>query len=86
MKQYYNIHTIYLLMMVLTVLTYALGETGYSGVVAMSFLLIAAMLKCSFIISDFMGLRGVSLLWRAIMYGWLWLVCLSIAITYVFSI
>jgi len=86
MKAYYNIHTIWLVMMFLTLSTYALGDLGFSGVVAVLILLSTAAIKGVFIIRDFMELKGVSLLWRVIMYGWLGTVCLAIAITYFISI
>ncbi|RKZ83193.1 MAG: hypothetical protein DRQ39_09815 [Gammaproteobacteria bacterium] len=86
MKAYYNIHTIWLVMMLLTLSTYALGDIGFSGVVAVLILLSTAAIKGVFIIRDFMELKGVSLLWRVIMYGWLGTVCLAIAITYFISI
>ena len=69
-------------MMLLTLSSYALGEFGHSSGVAVAILLFTAVVKGGFIIRDFMELQGVSLLWRAIMYGWLWAVCLAIAITY----
>ncbi|RLA00329.1 MAG: hypothetical protein DRQ42_05745 [Gammaproteobacteria bacterium] len=86
MKAYYNIHTIWLVMMFLTLSTYALGDLGFSGVVAVLILLSTAAIKGVFIIRDFMELKGVSLLWRVIMYGWLGTVCLAIAITYFITI
>ncbi|MFC1589207.1 cytochrome C oxidase subunit IV family protein [Pseudomonadota bacterium] len=86
MNKLYNIHSLWLAMMLLTITTYAMGKFGYSGVLVMSFLLITAATKATFIIRDFMGLRGVSLLWRVIMYGWLFIVCIVIAITYMVSL
>lgn len=86
MKNYYNEHTIWLAMVLLTLSTYGFGEMGHGGAIAMSFILLTALVKSYFIISDFMELRGVSLLWRAIMYGWLWTVCLVIAVTYFISL
>ncbi|MBL1321860.1 MAG: cytochrome C oxidase subunit IV family protein [Methylophaga sp.] len=86
MRKYYNIHTIWLLMMLLTLTTYFIGELSYHGVVAVLFLLLTAMVKGGLIIRDFMELKGVSFLWRAIMYGWLTIVCLGISISYVISI
>ena len=82
----YNIHTIWITMMLLTLITYAMGKLEYSGVAAVSFLLISAATKATFIIRDYMELRGVSLLWRVIMYGWLLVVCVAIAITYIISL
>ena len=73
-------------MMLLTLSTYAMGKLNFSGTGVVLFLLLTAVIKGVFIIRDFMELKGVSLLWRTIMYGWLWTVCLSISVTYIFSI
>ncbi len=81
-----NIHAIWLIMMLLTLSTYGLGRLGFDGVTVMLFLMATAVIKATFIIRDFMELRDVSLLWRIIMYGWLWLVSLGIGITYIISI
>jgi hypothetical protein len=85
MKSTINIHLIWALMMLLTLGAYFIGESGSGGVVAMLFLMSAAGVKSVLIIRDFMELRGVSFLWRAIMYGWLIIVSLSIAIIYIIS-
>jgi len=73
-------------MLLMTLTTYAIGKLGYSGALVMLFLLSTAAIKAGFIIRDFMELRGVSLLWRVIMYGWLLTVCTAIAITYIISL
>ncbi len=86
MSKYYNIHTIWLTMVLLTISSYAVGKLGFSGTTAVLALLITAVIKGIFIIRDFMELRGVSLLWRIIMYGWLWVVCIAIAICYLISL
>jgi hypothetical protein len=86
MSKYYNIHTIWLTMVLLTISSYAVGKVGFSGTTAVLVLLITAVIKGIFIIRDFMELRGVSLLWRIIMYGWLWVVCIAIAICYLISL
>lgn len=86
MKITYNIHLVWIVMVLLTIASYFIGELGSGGLVATAFLLLAAGLKAIFIIRDFMELRGVSFLWRAIMYGWLLVVCLSIGIAYLFSL
>lgn len=86
MKAYYNIHSIWFVMMLLTISTYAMGKNGYDGIAVMLILLITSVIKGSFIIRDFMELHGVSLLWRALMYGWLWIICSAIAIAYMISI
>lgn len=86
MNRFYNAHTLWLLMLALTLATYAVGQLAYTGPAAMLFLLLTALIKSTVIIRDFMGLRGVSLLWRVIMYGWLWTVILAIGITYLVSL
>ncbi len=86
MSKYYNIHTIWLAMILLTISSYTVGKLGFSGTTAVLILLLTALIKGIFIIRDFMELRGVSLLWRVIMYGWLWVVCIAIAISYLVSL
>lgn len=81
-----NIQTLWLLMVLLTVSSYVVGKIGFNGQLSVFILLLTAVIKGSFIIRDFMALRGVSLLWRVIMYGWLWGVTLSIATIYLFSL
>ena len=73
-------------MMLMTLSTYAMGWFSFSGVSVVVFLLITALIKGGFIIRDFMELKGVSFLWRAIMYGWLCTVCFGIAICYMLGI
>jgi cytochrome c oxidase subunit IV len=85
-KSFINIHTLWLAMILLTLLSYSLGKLGFSGVFSVAILLLTAVIKGTLIIRDFMELRGVSLIWRVIMYGWLWGVSLSIFIIYLFSI
>lgn len=86
MKSYYNIHTIWIALILLTLSTYAMGKLGFSGLTVVVVLLLTAAIKGMLIINDFMELKGVSLLWRVIMYGWLWSVILAIAITYAITI
>jgi hypothetical protein len=73
-------------MMLLTLSSYFIGKFGFSGTTAVLLLLLTAIIKGAFIIRDFMELRGVSLLWRIIMYGWLWIVCIVIAVCYIISL
>ncbi len=80
-----SVHKIWILMILLTVSTYVIGKLGYSGTIVMLLLLATAIVKSIYIIRDFMELKGVSFLWRAIMYGWLWTVCVSIAVIYLIS-
>ena len=82
MKPYYNTHTIWLAMIALTIWVYLMGESGSSGLWLVLFLFVTTMTKGSLIIREFMALKGVSLLWRVIMYGWLWGVGLAIVLIY----
>jgi len=86
MNKIYNIHSLWLAMLLLTLITYAMAKLEYSGTAAMLFVLSTATIKAVWIIRDYMGLRGVSLLWRVVMYGWLLTVCASIAIAYLISL
>jgi len=79
-----NIHVIWLLMVALTILSYGMGKFGFSGVASVLVLLLTAVIKGTLIIRDFMELRGVSLIWRVMMYGWLWSITLTIFIIYLF--
>ena len=85
MKRFYNVHTIWLAMIVLTLFTYGMGKIGQEGILVVFVLLLTVVIKGSLIIYDFMELKGVSLLWRVIMFGWLTTVCLAIAICYLIS-
>lgn len=73
-------------MLVLTMMTYAIGKLGYSGLNMIFLLLVTVIIKGVIIIREYMELRGVSFLWRAIMYGWLWVVTIAIAIAYMLSL
>ena len=86
MQKHINVHTLWLIMIALTLFSYSIGKLGFSGPLAILFLLLTAVVKGTIIIRDFMGLRGVSLLWRVIMYGWLWTVTAAIVITYLISL
>ncbi len=77
-----NVHVLWMAMLLLTLCTYIMGKLDYSGTAVMLLILLIAAIKAAFIIRNFMELRGVSLLWRVIMYGWLSVVCITIAITF----
>ena len=84
-KKYTNIHSVWLVMILLTILSYGFGKLGFSGIGTVLILLLTAVVKGTLIIRDFMELRDVSLMWRVIMYGWLWGITLAIAIIYLIS-
>ncbi len=72
-------------MIVLTIFTYMMGALGFGGTSVVMFLLLTVIIKSTLIIRDFMELRGVSTLWKGIMYGWLGVVTLGIAFIYLVS-
>ena len=86
MKKYYNVHTIWLFLIVLTISTYLFGHFQSSGIQVVLFIVLIAIIKATLIMREFMELRVVSLMWRIIMYGWLTIVCLGIVIAYLASI
>lgn len=70
------------MLVLLTLLTYGLSYIDANGTVIMLILMIVAFCKGVMIIRDYMELKGVSLLWKLIMYGWLSIVCLAIVVAY----
>ena len=86
MKKYYNVHTIWLFLILLTISTYLFGHIQSSGIGVVLFIVLIAIIKATLIMREFMELRGVSLMWRIIMYGWLTIVCLGIVISYLVSL
>jgi cytochrome c oxidase subunit IV len=79
-------NAIWFSLVALTVASYLLGEIGEGGLGTAIFLLIAAFIKGYLIISEFMEVRGVALIWRFLMYGWLFSVCLVILTAYIISL
>jgi len=85
MNKLYNIHTVWLMLVLLTLITYGLSFIDANGTVIMLVLMIVVFCKGVMIIRDYMGLKGVSLLWKVIMYGWLTVVILAIVVAYLVS-
>ncbi len=77
-----RIYLVWILLIVLTLLTWWAGKAGYSGQWLVVALLASIFIKGHFVIADFMGLRGVALLWRALVHGWLVLVLGLIFLAY----
>lgn len=73
---------IWLALIILTGVTYAIGETGWSGTAVMLTVLGTAVVKVEMVASYFMGLRRTRWLWRGIVLGWLLLVSALITIAY----
>lgn len=73
---------VWILLLVLTLLTWWAGKAGYSGQWLALALLGSVFIKGHFVIADFMALRGAALLWRALVHGWLVLVVCMIFLAY----
>ncbi len=73
---------IWLLLVGLTVVTYAIARAGFGGPAVMAFLMLTVSVKGHWIIDDFMGLRKAPLLWRGLAHGWMLVVVALIAVAY----
>jgi hypothetical protein len=77
---------VWLLLMLLTVTTYLIGEAGLGGIAVMLAVLGTAVVKVQMVANYFMGLRRTRWLWRGIVLGWLLLVIGLITIAYLTAI
>lgn len=73
---------IWLVLMLLTCVTYSIGEVGLSGSNIMLAVLCIAAIKVQMVANYFMGLRRTRWLWRGIVLGWLLIVIGLITIAY----
>ncbi len=77
---------IWLGLLVLTGVTYGLGEMTLGGTQIVMLVLIITFIKSEMVAGYFMGLRQTSLLWRAIMASYLVIVGGGIAIAYLMGL
>ena len=81
-----QLNFVWVVLMLATCATFAIGEIGerigIAGPLAMAALLAISIIKGRLVMLDFMGLRGVKFFWRGLMIGWLLLVSALIAIAY----
>ena len=81
-----QLNFVWIVLMLATLATFAIGEIGerigIAGPLAMAALLAISIVKGRLVMLDFMGLRGVKFFWRGLMIGWLLLVSALIAIPY----
>lgn len=77
---------IWLVLVVLTIVSFCLGETGMQGKEIMLLLLAITMVKSQLVANYFMGLKSTRLLWRGIMFGYFVVVGGLIAVAYLKSI
>lgn len=67
---------VWLLLMLGTVATWWMGESGRAGAMTVLAILVIAAGKGVLVIREFMALRGVRLWWQVAVVGWLLLVLL----------
>ena len=72
----------WLILVLLTTTTYAIGEKGLGGWTIMLTVLGTAVIKVQIVSNNFMGLRRTRWLWRGIVLGWLLLVAGLITLAY----
>lgn len=80
-----KINRIWLALVVATLITFSLGESGLSGRAGIAPVLLMFALaygKGMLVILDFMELRHAPALWRRLMVGWLSLVLMAIVLAY----
>ena len=77
---------IWLMLVVLTITTFSLGEAGVSGKGVMLTLLAITMIKSQLVANYFMSLRKTRFLWRAIMLGYFLIVGSLIALAYLMGL
>ena len=76
------LNVIWLALMVATGLTWFIGKSGQMGTTAVIVIMLIAALKGWMIVYDFMALRRVKFLWRALVLGWLLLTLTIILLAY----
>lgn len=77
-----RVYFVWLLLAILTLLTWWAGKAGFNGEWLVVALLASIFIKGHFVITDFMALRNVALLWRVLVHGWLILVSSLIFLAY----
>jgi cytochrome c oxidase subunit IV len=77
---------IWLILVVLTLVSFSIGEAGKTGSLAMLSLLFIALVKGQLVANYFMGLRHVALGWRAIVLFYFLIVGSLIAVAYMMGL
>ena len=72
----------WLALVILTLVTYAVGKLGYGGITVVGMLLISISLKGQLLIDFFMGLVRVHTRWKWVVTIWLVSVVLLIGLAY----
>ena len=76
---------VYLVMVTLTLVTWGIGQLGYSGLWVALTVLFFALLKGQLVGGWFMGLRGLRGLWRWVVFIWLFVPGALITVAFVLS-
>ena len=76
---------IYLLLCVLTLVTWALGSAGVGGLWVALLVLALALIKGQLVGDWFMGLRRVRGFWRWVVSAWLLLIGLTVPIAFILA-
>jgi hypothetical protein len=76
------LNLVWVVLMAATAVTWFIGELHAAGPKAVALILAIAGVKGWLVIDDFMGLRRVKFLWRAVVLGWLLLVLAIIMLAY----
>lgn len=77
---------IWIILSLLTIVTFAIGENGLAGRGVMLTLLAIAFIKGQMVANYFMGLRHAGWLWRGIILGYFLVVGGMIAIAYLIAL
>jgi hypothetical protein len=78
----YRALQVWLALVVLTLLTYAVGRAGLGGPLVIIGILLSVALKGQMVADVFMGLRGVRSPWRWMVTGWLFIVLVLIGVAF----
>lgn len=73
---------IWLVLLILTIVTFCIGERVASGSMVMMSVLVISLIKGQLIANYFMGLRYVSWVWRGIILGYFVIVGGMVAVAY----
>lgn len=76
---------VYLVMVTLTLVTWGIGQLGYSGLWVALAVLFFALLKGQLVGDWFMGLHGLRGLWRWVVFIWLFVPGVLITVAFVLS-
>jgi len=76
------LNLVWVVLMAATAVTWFVGEMHAAGPKAVALILAIAGVKSWLVIYDFMALRRVKFLWRAVVLGWLLIVLAIIMLAY----